>query len=54
MWLMAMSLNRNVAALPLNPPLKRSLVVIFRRREEMSTAATAFLQELRAEARKAK
>ena len=48
------NMNRNVAALPLNPPLKRSLVVIFRRREEMSTAATAFLQELRAEARKAK
>ena len=44
--------NRNVASLPLTPPLRRSLVVIFRRPEEMSTAATAFLQELRLEVRK--
>lgn len=42
--------NRSVAARPLNPPLRRSLVVIFRRREEMSTAAAAFLRELRQEA----
>ena len=44
--------NHNVVARPLTPPLRRSLVVIFRRREEMSTAATAFLQELRREAEK--
>lgn len=42
--------NHNVVARPLTPPLRRSLVVIFRRREEMCTAATAFLQELRREA----
>ena len=41
--------NRRVVARPVNPPVRRSLVVIFRRREEMSTAATAFLQELRTE-----
>ena len=41
--------NRRVVARPVDPPLRRSLVVIFRRREEMSTAATAFLQELREE-----
>ena len=41
--------NRKVLARPLTPPIRRSLVVIFRRREEMSTAATAFLHELRQE-----
>ena len=45
--------NRSVVARPLTPPLRRSLVVIFRRREEMCTAATAFLHELRMEADKA-
>lgn len=44
--------NRSVVALPVSPPVRRSLVVIFRRREEMSTAATAFLHELRVEAEK--
>ena len=43
----------NVIARPVTPPIRRSLEVIFRRREEMSTAATAFLRELRKETRQA-
>ena len=37
-----------VAALPLEPPLRRSLGIIFRRKAALSTAAQAFLRELRA------
>ena len=39
--------NYRVAARPLDPPLRRSIGIIYRRRAGLSTAAEAFVQTLR-------